>query len=89
MKKNHEKARKQAREARVFVKQAIRAEKGRATGNPVRKKKSVVSDRLFEDKVYLAVLARGVNLKKHQWKPDNSIENKISNEAGEALEVTI
>ena len=27
----------------------------------------VVSSRLFEDKVYLAVLAKGINIKKNKW----------------------
>ena len=28
---------------------------------------NVVSSRLFEDKVYLAVLAKGINIKKNKW----------------------
>ena len=45
-----------------------------------------MADRLFEDKVYLAVLARGINLKKSTASSGNSnVENKIAHEAEGAL----
>ena len=51
----------------------------------------MVTDRLFEDKVYLAVLARGLNLKKTKGQaaiaqgPGDQVEAKISHEAKLAL----
>ena len=47
----------------------------------------MVTDRLFEDKVYLAVLARGLNLK-HPGQgttQGNLVESKIAAEAQSAL----
>ena len=55
--------------------------------NIFRQKKNIVADRLFEDKVYLAVLARGINLKKSSALTGgtSNVESKIATEAEGAL----
>ena len=81
--KNQAQARKAARETRVF---AENARKMAAKGvKRARKRKYAVNDRLFEDKVYLAVLARGINLKQ-QHMGDSSVVSQISKHASEALD---
>ena len=45
----------------------------------------IINFRLFEDKVYLAVLSKGINIKRNKYAyedgkdPDEDIETKISN----------
>ena len=83
----------QARETRVFAKKALKVARERTRDRTLNQKKQKVQDRLFEDKVYLAVLARGLNLKKTkgpgdktaQQGPGDQVEAKISHEAKLAL----
>ena len=79
--------RSQARETRVFAKKALKAARTNAKDRTLIQKKQMVTDRLFEDKVYLAVLARGLNLK-HPGQgttQGNLVESKIAAEAQSAL----
>ena len=83
MKRKEARAREDAKETRVYAKRAIKAATADVRSSRSRKK-TISSDRLFEDKVYLAVLARGINLKKNALNSD--VEARISDQAGEALE---
>ena len=81
----------QARETRVFAKKALKDARDRTKDRTLNQKKQKVQDRLFEDKVYLAVLARGLNLKKTKGPAvaaqglGDQVEAKISHEAKLAL----
>ena len=77
----------------MFAKKALKVARDRTKDRTLNQKKQKVQDRLFEDKVYLAVLARGLNLKKTkgpgdkaaQQGPGDQVEAKISHEAKLAL----
>merc|ERR1712223_2328571 len=81
-KKKMKEVKEGATEVRVMAQKAAKDMKKQQTKK--RQKRAVEQDRLFEDKVYLAVLAKGINIKKNKYAHEDGrddgedIETKIA-----------